>query len=94
MREMNQLSIEAFLELKPKLTAREDWVLEAFESLGEASNETIAEHLGVGVNVTSGRITGLRNKRYIVPSRKGMNHFGRNVQYYKVARQEVLREHE
>lgn len=95
MRAMNQLSIDAYLQsVQPNLTRREEWVLEAFENKGEASAETIAEHLGVGINVISGRVTGLRKKMQIVPTRKATNRFGRNVQYYRPARQEVLREHE
>lgn len=95
MRAFSQISIDQYLGIiKPNLTAREEWVLEAFEDKGEASAETIAEHLGVGINVISGRVTGLKNKQMIIPTRRGTNKFGRLVQYYRPARQEVLREHE
>ena len=95
MRDMSQLSMEAYFNhVKPNLTAREEWVLEALENLGEASAEKVAEHLGVGINVISGRITGLRKKQMIRPTRRDVNRFGRSVQFYRPARQEVLREHE
>lgn len=62
-RAINQISVDTYLELKPNLTKREDWVLEAFENIGkDACNEDVADYLGVGVNITSGRITGLRKK--------------------------------
>lgn len=93
MREMSQLSLEAYFDLKPELTKREEWVLDAIEHMGEASAEKVAEYYGVGINIVSGRITGLKKKRQIVPSRKALNRFGRNVQYWKPARTEVLREH-
>lgn len=93
-RVMSQLSLEAYLELKPQLTKREEWVLDAIETLGEASAEKVAEHYGVGINIVSGRITGLRKKNQIVPGKRALNRFGRNVQYWRPARQEVLREHE
>lgn len=94
MRIMNQLSMEAYFGMLPELTNREEWVLEAIEQKGEASAETVAEHLGVGINIVSGRITGLRKKHRIIPSKRGTNKFGRTVQFYRPARQEVLREHE
>lgn len=94
MRAMNQLSLDAYFGMLPELTNREEWVLEAIEEKGEASAETVAEHLGVGINVVSGRITGLHKKQMIVKSRRGVNKFGRTVQFYRPARQEVLREHE
>lgn len=94
MRQMSQLSLEAYSELKPKLTKREEWVLDAIEHMGEASAEKVADFYGVGINIVSGRITGLRKKRQIVPAGRKLNRFGRNVQYWKPARVEVLREHE
>lgn len=94
MRQMSQLSLDAYAELKPKLTEREQWVLSAIENLGEASAETVAEYYGVGINIVSGRFTGLRNKRQILKSDKKLNKFGRNVQYYRPARTEILIEHE
>lgn len=94
-RVMSQMSLDAyFSEVKPNLTDREEWVLSAIETLGEASADTVANYYGVGVNVISGRFTGLRKKMQIVPSRRGINRWGRSVQYWKPARQEVLREHE
>lgn len=94
-RVMSQLSLDAyFSEVKPNLTDREEWVLSAIELLGEASADTVANYYGVGVNVVSGRFTGLRKKMQIVPSRRGTNRWGRSVQYWKPARPEVLREHE
>ena len=94
IRQMSQLSLEAYAELRPKLTQREEWVLEAIEELGSASAEKVAEHYGVGINIVSGRITGLRKKHQILPAGKRLNRFGRNVQYWRPARVEVLREHE
>lgn len=94
MRQMSQLSLMAYTELKPELTKREEWVLDAIEHMGEASAEKVAEYYGVGINIVSGRITGLRKKRQIVPTQRKLNKFGRTVQYWKPARQELLREHE
>lgn len=85
MRQMSQLSLEAYRVLKPDLTKREEWVLEAIERLGEASAETVADYYGVGINIISGRITGLKNKNIIVPSKRALNRYGRNVQFWKPA---------
>lgn len=85
MRTMNQLSIEAYVNtVKPNLTKREEWVLEAIDNLGEASAEMVAEHYGVGINVISGRFTGLKSKGRIEPTRRDLNRFGRRVQYYRL----------
>lgn len=88
MRQINQLSLEAYYsDIKPNLTKREEWVLEAIEKLEEASAESVAEYYGVGINVISGRFTGLKNKGHIEPTTKKLNRFGRRVQYFRVKQQ-------
>lgn len=89
MRAMSQISIDAYLSrVQPNLTKREEWVLEAIELLGEGSTETVADHYGVGVNVISGRITGLKNKGLIFPTQRKTNKLGNLTQFYS-AYQEV-----
>jgi hypothetical protein len=85
-RVMNQLSIDAyFTRVQPKLTSREQWVLEAIEEQGTASVDTVAEYYGVGTNIISGRFTGLKGKGIIEPAYKGTNKLGSQVMYYKIA---------
>ena len=89
MRDMSQTSILNYRTLvQPKLTEREKWVLEAIEELAPCSNEQVAEYLGVPVNVTSGRFTGLRNKKHIEKVRRGFNKQGRMVDYYRPVRED------
>lgn len=84
MRMINQLSISAYLNsVKDNLTAREEWVLEAITDLGEASAESVANHYGVGVNVISGRFTGLKKKNRIVPTERKLTRSGNMAQYFR-----------
>ena len=84
MRTMNQLSLEVYRnEVKPKLTEREQWVLEALEELQPASCEQVAEYLKVPVNVISGRFTGLKKKEKITVAYIQPNNRGNRVSYFK-----------
>jgi hypothetical protein len=84
MRAMSQISMDNFFTtVKPKLTKREEWVLEAIEEIAPCSSEMVANRLGVGVNVVSGRFTGLKKKRKIIKDHEGTNEFGNKVAYYK-----------
>jgi len=85
MVQTNIFSLQAFAGLKPKLTNREEWVLEAIEDLSPCTAEMVAEHYGVGINVISGRFTGLKNKKRIVLDHEGYNQFGNRVGYYRPA---------
>jgi hypothetical protein len=86
MRTMSNVSIFNYRNVvKPKLTAREQWVLEAIEEQGTASVDTVAEYYGVGTNIISGRFTGLKGKGIIEPAYKGTNKLGSQVMYYKIA---------
>ena len=90
MRTMNNVSIFNYRNVvKPKLTAREQWVLEAIEEQGTASVDTVAEYYGVGTNIISGRFTGLKNKGIIEPAYKGTNKLGSQVMYYKICQKLV-----
>lgn len=85
MRTMSNVSIFNYRNVvKPKLTAREQWVLEAIEEQGTASVDTVAEYYGVGTNIISGRFTGLKSKGIIEPAHKGTNKLGSQVMYYKL----------
>lgn len=84
MRQMSQISMDIYRsDVEPNLTQRESWVLEAVEELGVASTETVADYRHVGVNVISGRMTGLRKKGLIEPAHRGVNKFGRTVQFWR-----------
>lgn len=84
-RVMHQLSIDAYISsVRPRLTTREEWVLDAIETLGEASAESVAEYYGVGVNVISGRFTGLKRKGLIRPTERKLTKTGNTAQFYKV----------
>lgn len=75
--------------VKPNLTNREQWVLEAIEELAPCTAEMVAEHYGVGVNVVSGRFTGLKKKQKIVRAYEGTNSQGNKVAYYRPAETEM-----
>lgn len=83
MVQTNIFSLQAYSALKPKLTDREAWVLEAIEELAPCSVDMVAKHYGVGVNVISGRFTGLKNKRRIAFDHAGINEFGNKVGFYR-----------
>lgn len=59
-------SLAAYNGLKPKLTPREAWVIDALDDIYPASVEEVAAHLGVYPNIISGRFTSLKNKEQIV----------------------------
>ena len=83
-RTMSQISLMNYLNVvKPNLTKREEWVLEAIEELAPCTAEMVAEHYGVGINVVSGRFTGLKNKGKIVKAYEGRNSQGNKVAYYQ-----------
>lgn len=83
MRTISQISMDSwFTRVQPNLTKREEWVLEAIETLGEASAETVAEHYKVGVNVISGRFTGLKKKGLIYPTERKRTRTGAMCQFY------------
>lgn len=80
----SQISIANYLGVvQPKLTEREAWVMEAVEELYPCSAEMVAEHYGVGVNVISGRFTGLKNKGKIVLDHYYKKPGGSRVGYYR-----------
>lgn len=83
MRNLNENSLAAFTALEPKLTKREQWVLEALEQICPASCEEVAKYLMVPVNVISGRFTGLRNKGKIEEAYKQRNSRGSRVSYWQ-----------
>lgn len=84
MRTMSQTSlINYFGIVKPQLTQRESWVLEALEEIQPASAEQVANHLKVPINVISGRMTGLKKKERIVKAYRGTNDRGAAVDYWK-----------
>lgn len=94
MRTISQISMSNYLGLKPKLTDREQWVLEAIEDLAPCTAEMVAEHYGVGVNVVSGRFTGLKKKRKIERAYDGVNRNGNKVSYYQPLQQHEPMERE
>ena len=82
-RQMSQISIDNyFAVVKPKLTAREQWVLEALEEIAPACTEDVADYLKVPPHVISGRMTGLKNKRKIRKAYRGENKRGTPVDYW------------
>jgi hypothetical protein len=84
MRVLSQISMANYFDVvKPKITERESWVLEAIEELAPCTAEMVAEHYGVGINVVSGRFTGLRKKQQIVKAYDGVNGNGNKVAYYQ-----------
>lgn len=83
-RAMSQISLDNYFDkVEPKLTKRESWVLEAIEDIYPASAEIVAEHLGVPVNVISGRFTGLRKKGKIIKAFTQVNQRGSKVTHWK-----------
>jgi hypothetical protein len=89
MRAMSQISMDNFFTtVKPELTKREQWVLESIEEIASCSAEMVANRLGVGVNVVSGRFTGLKRKKQIVKDHEGTNEFGNKVAFYRPVHQD------
>lgn len=84
MRTMSQISILNYLNIvKPNLSEREQWVLEAVEQLFPCDTEMVASHLGVGVHIVSGRMTGLKKKGSIIKAYRGSNSQGRAVDFWQ-----------
>lgn len=84
MRAMNSNSLLAYATtVEPNLTKREAWVLEALEEIAPASCEDVANHLGVPVNVISGRFTGLKKKLLIQEAYRDLNNRGAKVSFWQ-----------
>lgn len=89
MRAMSQTSIDNYIGLvKPKLTEREKWVLDAIEEIAPCSAEMVARHLNVPINIISGRMTGLKNKEKITKSYRGINDRGAKVDFWQPSEME------
>lgn len=87
MRTISQLSLDSYFnKVQPNMTAREAWVLEALEILGEGSTDTVAEYYKVTPNIISGRITGLKKKQLIYPTKRKVNKLGNLTQFYSAYR--------
>lgn len=83
MKSMNQISIaNYFNKVQPQLTKREEWVLEAIEKLEPCTAEAVANYYKVGINIVSGRFTGLKNKGRIHKAYEGLNSHGNKVGYF------------
>ena len=85
---MNQISIDTYFNhVKPNLTTRELWVLDAIEYLEEASAYTVANHLEVPINMVSGRFTGLKKKGMIIPTKLRDVGTGRPAMFFRAVKE-------
>lgn len=78
-----ETSIEAYIELKPSLGARQREVLEVITKLGAANNRQIAEHLGLEVHKITGRVDELRKLGKIEFAFRA-KYQGRTVQFHQI----------
>lgn len=56
-----ETSMQAYAAIQNKLGARQEEVYNAIKLLGRASNEEVADYLGLPINRITGRCTELRN---------------------------------
>lgn len=83
---MNQLSIDTYLtKVMPKLTKREDQVMEALRELGSGNAYQVQDHLGWhNINMVAPRLTGLYKKGIIEVDRIETNQYGNRAHVYKL----------
>jgi hypothetical protein len=83
---MNQLSIDTYLtKVMPKLTKREDQVMEALRELGSGNAYQVQNHLGWhNINMVAPRLTGLYKKGIIEVDRIETNQYGNRAHVYKL----------
>ena len=83
MRQMSLNSMLAYQGLEPKLTKREEWVLDAIIDIEKPCTAAmVADHLGVGEHIVSGRFTGLKKKGKIKHLYDDLNSLGNKAGYY------------
>lgn len=80
---MQQTSILAYTEVKPKLGQKQAEVLEAIEQIAPASNRMIARHLGWEINSVTPRVLELRVKGKVVQAYIGTERSGRKAIFWK-----------
>ncbi len=62
-RQMSPISITNYVEIvEPTLSKREMEVLDVFKTIAPCTCYDVSRKMGVGINVISGRFTGLRKK--------------------------------
>lgn len=79
---IQQTSMAAYLEVKPKMGRNQKLVLEALEEIYPATNKQIAKHLGWEINSVTPRILELRAKRKVVKAYQDLDG-GRQANFWK-----------
>lgn len=80
---MNQMSLLAYEDnVKPVIGHRQQQVLTAIEELQPCCNQEIANHLKWPINMVTGRVKELRDKRRVVMCHQDIYHFGRRVNFW------------
>lgn len=82
---LQQTSLLAFAEVRPKLGERQARVLDLLEEAGPLSNRDIARLLHWDINMVTPRCLELRQKGLVEPDHVGVDHTGRKVNYWRAA---------
>jgi DNA-binding MarR family transcriptional regulator len=87
---IQQTSLMAYFEAKPKINRNQQIVFDALEEIYPATNKQIAKHLGWEINSVTPRILELRAKRKVVKAYQDLDG-GRVANFWKprVAEQEA-----
>jgi predicted ArsR family transcriptional regulator len=72
------------------ITKRQQEVIDAFKSLGMATDNQIANHLKYTVNRVTGRITELRNRGIIIEASTIKSEFGKPNRVCQLKEKEML----
>lgn len=83
---VDQLSLDAYIiKILPKLTKREDQVMQALRELGSGNAYQVQNHLGWhNINMVAPRLTGLLKKEIIEVDRIEENQYGNRSHVYKL----------
>lgn len=88
---ISQTSIEAFIEVYPKIGERQTQVLRTLYLLDEATNRMISENCKLPINCITGRVTELFRKGCVYVSKVDSclaalqrDHVERNAKYWKL----------
>lgn len=84
MRVISHTSREAYASLLPKLSEKQQLVLDALGELGVANNRTIARQLGWEINRVTGRVKELRDKGRVELAHTNISETGVKNKYWRI----------
>lgn len=86
---MHANSLNAYSHIKHKLSVRQQEVIKAFEAIGQATDEQIADYLHYTVNRVTGRITELKKKGVVLEDHNIIGKFGKTVRVCRLVNQQT-----